>query len=68
MISLEKKEKISHIVIKTLYAKFTDFPEDSSKNRNAPFHEAFLQAFKDKLSGKVSDIPFFVSLSSWFMV
>jgi hypothetical protein len=66
MIDLEKKEKISWAVIKTLYAKFSDFPEDASNNRNAPFHEAFLKAFEDKFSGKVSDIPFFISLSSWF--
>jgi hypothetical protein len=66
MIDSEKKEKISCAVIKTLYTKFCDFPEDASNNRNAPFHEAFLKAFKDKFSGKVSDVSFFISLSSWF--
>jgi hypothetical protein len=45
--------------------RFDSFPEDASNNRNAPFHEAFLTAFSDKLNGKVSDIPFFISLSSW---
>ena len=43
-----------------------DFPEDASNNRNAPFHSAFLNAFSNKFEGKVSDIPFFISLSSWF--
>lgn len=66
MIDKAKKEKISHAVIRTLYTKFSDFPEDATKNRNAPFHEAFLKAFETKFSGKVSDIPFFISLSSWF--
>ncbi|GHU10128.1 type II restriction endonuclease MjaII [Betaproteobacteria bacterium] len=59
------KEKISVEVIKTLVTRFDSFPEDASNNRNAPFHEAFLQAFSDKLKGKVSDTPFFISLSSW---
>jgi len=59
------KEKISIEVIKTLVTRFENFPEDASNNRNAPFHEAFLSAFSDKLEGKVSDIPFFISLSSW---
>jgi hypothetical protein len=59
------KEKISIEVIKTLITRFESFPEDSSNNRNAPFHEAFLKAFSDKLEGKVSDVPFFISLSSW---
>lgn len=61
----EKKEKISLIVIKILLSRFETFPVDASKNRNAPFHEAFLKAFKDKFNGKVSDVPFFISLSSW---
>ncbi|MDR1889369.1 MAG: TdeIII family type II restriction endonuclease [Zoogloeaceae bacterium] len=59
------KEKISVEVIKTLVTRFESFPEDASNNRNAPFHEAFLNAFADKLEGKVSDTPFFISLSSW---
>jgi len=59
------KEKISIEVIKTLVSRFESFPEDASNNRNAPFHEAFLNAFSDKLAGRVSDIPFFISLSSW---
>ncbi len=59
------KEKIACEVIKTLITRFESFPEDASNNRNAPFHEAFLRAFSDKFDGKVSDIPFFLSLSSW---
>ncbi len=64
-ISKNKKELISLEVIKTLYSRFESFPENSGNNRNAPFHKAFLNAFSDKLEGKVSDIPFFISLSSW---
>lgn len=60
-----KKERIAREVIKTLYSRFKNFPENSKNNRNAPFHEAFLNAFSDKLDGKVKDIPFFISLSSW---
>lgn len=59
------KEKISIEVIKTLITRFESFPEDSSSNRNAPFHEAFLNAFSDKLSDNVTNIPLFISLASW---
>jgi hypothetical protein len=59
------KEKIAFEVIKTLISRFESFPDDTTTNRNAPFHEAFLNAFKDKLEEKVSDIPFMISLSSW---
>jgi hypothetical protein len=65
MISDLQKEKIAIQVIRTLYAQFEKFPGDISKNRNAPFHEAFLKAFAEKLEGKVSSIPVFISLSSW---
>jgi len=61
----EQKEKISIEVIKTLVARFESFPKDASNNRNAPFHEAFLKAFADELEGSVSNVPFFISLSSW---
>ncbi|RMG37468.1 MAG: TdeIII family type II restriction endonuclease [Methanobacteriota archaeon] len=58
-------ERIAHEVVATLVARFATFPEDASGNRNAPFHEAFLKAFANELEGKVSDIPLFISLSSW---
>ena len=64
-LSNRQKEKIAIEVIKTLVTRFESFPEDASNNRNAPFHESFLKAFSDKLYGKVSDTPFFISLSSW---
>lgn len=64
-LSNEQNEKIANEVIKTLVTRFESFPEDASNNRNAPFHESFLRAFSDKLDGKVSDTPFFISLSSW---
>lgn len=60
-----QKEKISIEVIKTLVTRFDSFPEDATNNRNAPFHESFLNAFSDKLDGNVPDTPFFISLSSW---
>jgi len=63
--TLYQKEKISIEVIKTLVSRFESFPKDASNNRNAPFHEAFLKAFSDKLEDNVSDVPFFISLSSW---
>ena len=64
-LSNKVKEKISIEVIKTLVARFETFPEDASKNRNAPLHESFLKAFSDKIEGKVTDTPFLISLSSW---
>lgn len=64
-LSQDKIERISLETIKVLFARFDNFPEDAANNRNAPFHKAFLNAFADKFQDKVSDIPFFISLSSW---
>lgn len=60
-----KKELIALEVIRTLKSRFDNFPEDASDNRNAPFHEAFLNAFKIRIQKHVTDIPIFVSLASW---
>lgn len=57
-----KKQEVARQVIRTLYSQFDKFPEDVANNRNAPFHEAFLNAFSDKLNAKVSNIPTFISL------
>lgn len=65
-LSSEKIEFISYQVIKTLYKRFELFPDDPSGIRNAPFHMAFLNAFRNKLEEHVTDIPVFISLSSWF--
>ncbi|MBV6504986.1 MAG: hypothetical protein ILNGONEN_00542 [Syntrophorhabdaceae bacterium] len=65
-IPQDKIQRISFQIIKVLFTRFESFPEDASNNRNAPFHTAFLNAFADKFESKVHDIPFFISLSSWF--
>ena len=65
MIDTRKKEQIAQVVIKILVSRFGSFPEDSNNNRNAPFHVAFLNAFSDKLDGRVRDIPDYISLNSW---
>lgn len=65
MITDAQKELISIEVIRTLFAQFEKFPEDEINNRNAPFHEAFLNTFSEKLADKVTSIPVFISLASW---
>lgn len=65
MLDVNKREQISIQIIRVLKVRFTKFPEDAEANRNAPFHESFLKAFSEKLKKGVTDIPYFISLSSW---
>lgn len=65
MLASDKVEKISYEIIRILYRKFNDFPENADNNRNAPFHKAFLNAFTNELQGFGTEVPFFISLSSW---
>jgi len=60
-----KTQLIALEVIRVLKTRFDNFPESSQENRNAPFHEAFLNAFKNKIEKYVDNVPFFISLSSW---
>ncbi len=60
-----KTQLIALEVIRVLKTRFDNFPENSQENRNAPFHEAFLSAFKDKIEKYVDNVPYFISLASW---
>lgn len=66
-MNLEKnvQEAIAEQVIKILVSRFKSFPDDSVRNRNAPFHEAFLSAFKDKLGSFSPNTSTLISMSSW---
>ncbi|MFQ5712629.1 MAG: TdeIII family type II restriction endonuclease [Candidatus Scalinduaceae bacterium] len=64
-IDKDKIEEISIEVVRTLKTRFDKFPEDAQQNRNAPFHEAFLKAFSNKLENTKIEIPYLISLSSW---
>jgi len=59
------RERIAWQVIAVLVKRFQSFPDTAAVNRNAPFHEAFLRAFADKLAPYVSEAPLLISLSSW---
>lgn len=64
-ITQEMIQDISLAVIDVLRSRFHSFPDRLSANRNAPFHEAFLQAFSNKLDSYQIDVPDIISLSSW---
>ncbi len=64
-LSNEQKVKIEEIVKAILLSRMDNFPDLGASNRNAPFHEAFLKAFKNRLRPLNIDIPYLIAISSW---
>lgn len=59
------KTRIQEVVKDILVSRLDKFPSDSSANRNAPFHDAFLNAFREQLSIVNIETPYLVALASW---
>src|SRR4051812_19433827 len=64
-LSTECKERIKNVVVAILSSRVDNFPKDASANRNAPFHDAFLRAFRDKLQVANIETPYLVAIASW---
>lgn len=61
----DRKTRIQEVVKDILVSRLEKFPADASANRNAPFHEAFLDAFRDQLKETNLDTPYLVAIASW---
>lgn len=64
-LSSDQKNRISEVVKNILLSRIESFPERTSEIRNAPFHEAFLKCFEDKIKPFKIDLPYLVALASW---
>lgn len=61
----DAKTRIQEVVKDILVSRLTKFPADSSANRNAPFHDAFLSAFRGQLKSVNVETSYLVALASW---
>lgn len=59
------KQEIAKVVIKVLKCRSDSFPEDVTQPRNAPFHQAFLQAFSEKFDEAGTNVDAIIGMSSW---
>lgn len=57
--------RIREVVKDILVSRLEKFPSDTSNNRNAPFHDSFLNAFSEQLSVVNIPTPYLVALASW---
>ena len=61
----ECRVRIQEVVKDILESRLEKFPSDAKANRNAPFHDAFLDAFREQLSTVNIETPYLVALASW---
>lgn len=61
----DKRDKISEVIKDILLSRIDTFPALDHQNRNAPFHDLILNAFKKQLSHINVPTPYLVAISSW---
>jgi hypothetical protein len=64
-INQEQQVRIQEVVKDILLSRLESFPSNSLAMRNAPFHSAFLEAFRDKLEAVEIEPTYLVVLASW---
>jgi hypothetical protein len=64
-INPDQKLRIQEVVKDILLSRLNSFPNDSISIRNAPFHNAFLEAFRDRLEAVEIEPTYLVVLASW---
>jgi len=64
-LTVDQKNRVSEEVKKILTSRIESFPDLSSLNRNAPFHDAVLDCFKEQFRGLNIETPRLVAIASW---
>ncbi len=61
----DQKNRIAEEIKKILSSRLKSFPDVSKQNRNAPFHDAFLESFKAKFGDLNIETSRLVAIASW---
>lgn len=64
-LSIDQKNRIREEVKRILESRIESFPEMGSQNRNAPFHDAIMESFKEQFKEFNIEIPRLVAIASW---
>lgn len=64
-LSHEQITRIEEEAKKIITGRIKKFPNETTKIRNAPFHEAFLECFEKSLKPFKLETPYLVALASW---
>lgn len=61
----DQRNRIAEVVKAILLRRIENFPALGAQVRNAPFHEAFLECFRQELAPLNVEIPYLVAIASW---
>lgn len=64
-LTQDQKNRISEIIKDILLRRIDNFPEIGAQIRNAPFHDAILECFKEKLTPLNIEKPYLIAIASW---
>ncbi|OGQ48661.1 MAG: hypothetical protein A3I09_02225 [Deltaproteobacteria bacterium RIFCSPLOWO2_02_FULL_47_10] len=64
-LTSDQRNRISEIIKDILLRRIDNFPELDAQIRNAPFHSAILECFKEKLGSLNIETPHLIAIASW---
>lgn len=64
-LNQDQINRISEIIKEILSRRIENFPDIGAQIRNAPFHSAILECFKEKLEPLHVEMPYLVAIASW---
>ncbi len=59
------KNRIGEVIKVILLRRIESFPEMGAQIRNAPFHMALLDCFREKLEPLNVEMPYLIAIASW---
>ncbi len=64
-LATDQKNKIREVIKDILLRRIENFPELGAQIRNAPFHSAILECFRERLGHLNVEIPYLIAIASW---
>lgn len=64
-LTIDQKNRISEVIKDILLRRIESFPELGAQIRNAPFHDAILDCFKERLGHLKVEMPYLIAIASW---
>lgn len=61
----DQQNRISEVIKEILLRRIENFPEINAETRNAPFHAAILECFKERLRPLNVELPYLIAIASW---